>query len=178
MRARVRSLALSTTCAIALGGLGLAAPAPAAASALPLQADRVHAAAYRPASTVTTPRGRAAVRWATRVTHYPTRTCMVFVRTALHVGPRYGTPRIAWAAAHYRHRSRFRAIPAGVPVYTAGSTSPGHIVLSLGNGKVRSTDWPSAGRVGTVRLRTLLRSWGHHYLGWSEDLNGVRVWHR
>jgi len=29
--------------------------------------------------------------------------------------------------------------------------------------------------VGTVRLSTLLRSWNHRYLGWTRDLNGVRV---
>lgn len=126
-----------------------------------------------------TSRGRQAVRWAENRHTWPTRTCMVFVRTALGVSGRYPTPRVAWSAAHHRHRTKhFNRIPAGVPVYTAGRTAPGHIVLSLGNGKVRSTDWPRAGRVGTVKLRTLLRSWHHHYLGWSEDLNGVRVWHR
>lgn len=137
------------------------------------------AAAARPASSLRmTSRGRSAVRWARHRHYWPTRTCMVFVRTALRVSGRYPTPRVAWSAARYRHRTRFDRIPAGVPVYTAGRTAPGHIVLSLGNGRVRSTDWPRAGRVGTVRLSRLLSSWNHHYLGWSEDLNGVRVWHR
>jgi hypothetical protein len=125
-----------------------------------------------------TARGRHAVRWAKHRHYWPTRTCMVFVRTALGVSGRYPTPRVAWSAAHHRHRTAFKRIPAGVPVYTAGRTAPGHIVLSLGHGKVRSTDWPRAGHVATVKLRKLLRSWHHHYLGWSEDLNGVRVWHR
>lgn len=178
MQARVRSLVVGTTCALAIGGVGVTAP-PATAGPSVAQ---VQVAAYGPptkaAADTTTARGRRAVRWAQRVTHFPTRTCMVFVRTALRVGPRYGTPRVAWTNAHYRHHSPLGDIPAGVPVYTAGHTAPGHIVLSLGNGKVRTTDWPRPGRVGTVKLRKLLRSWGHTYLGWSEDLNGTRVWHR
>lgn len=125
-----------------------------------------------------TARSRQAVNRASRYKRWPARTCMVFVRTALGVGPRYGTPRVAWSAARHKHRSRYDRIPAGVPVYTHGRSSPGHIMVSLGRGMVRSTDWPSVGRVGTVRLSTLLRTWGHRYLGWSEDLNGVRVWHR
>ena len=129
-------------------------------------------------SVATTKRGRSAVRWALHKSRWPARTCMVFVRSALRVGPRYSTPRVAWAAAKRRHRTAYRDIPAGVPVYSAGRTAPGHIALSVGGGRGRSTDWPRTGHVGTVSLRKLLRSWGHRYLGWSADLNGVRVWHR
>lgn len=131
-----------------------------------------------PASQVVTQRGKAAIRWASNRSTYPTRRCIVFVRTALKVPGRYGTPRIAFANARHRHHSDFTKIPAGVPVFTAGRTAPGHVVLSLGNGKIRSTDWPRPGRVGTVSLARFLRTWNHRYLGWSEDLNGVRVWRR
>lgn len=131
-----------------------------------------------PAYRVVTKRGKGAIRWANNRSTYPTRRCIVFVRTALKVPGRYATPRIAFAHARHRHHSDFAKIPAGVPVFTAGRTAPGHVVLSLGNGKIRSTDWPRAGRVGTVSLARFLRTWNHRYLGWSEDLNGVRVWHR
>lgn len=174
--------------ALVTGALLVPGPTFAAAStpAAEHQVQQVRAAAghaaqaksRKPAAKVTTKRGRHAVRWATQRSYYPTRRCIVFVRSALQVAGRYGTPRIAWAAAHHRHRTAYRRIPAGVPVFTAGRTAPGHVVLSLGNGRVRSTDWPRNGRVGTVKLSRLLRSWNHHYLGWSEDLNGVRVWHR
>lgn len=196
-----RVLPVTTVLAVALlpavpahAGAGDSAPAPSpgvvvspAPASSYATASRAVSAAHlvasapeaRPAwSMRTTSRGRTAVRWARQHHYWPTRTCMVFVRTALHVSGRYPTPRVAWSAARYRHHSRFDRIPAGVPVYTAGRTAPGHIVLSLGNGRVRSTDWPRPGRVGTVRLSRLLRSWNHHYLGWSEDLNGIRVWRR
>ncbi len=158
----------------AAGAAGAAAPSPAAASTSLVLAspERV------PAAQVVTSRGRAAIRWASQRSSYPTRRCIVFVRTALKVPGRYGTPRIAFAHARHRHRTAFSKIPAGVPVFTAGRTAPGHVVLSLGNGRIRSTDWPRPGRVGTVSLAKFLRTWNHRYLGWSEDLNGVRVWHR
>ncbi len=105
-----------------------------AASGLAVGPQRV------PASQVVTSRGRHAIRWATHRSTYPTRRCIVFVRTALRVPGRYGTPRIAFANARHRHHTEFSKIPAGVPVFTAGRTAPGHVVLSLGNGKIRSTD--------------------------------------
>lgn len=154
-----------------LGGPSTAAPA---ASVTSVAAAPRHV----PTSEIVTSRGRAAMRWAKNRSSYPTRRCVVFVRSALRVPPRYATPRIAFANARKRHHSRYSKIPAGVPVYSAGRTAPGHIVLSLGNGMVRSTDWPRPGRVGTVSLAKLLRTWNHRYLGWTEDLNGVRVWHR
>lgn len=156
------------------GGLALA-PWATDVTAASVAAD---APRRQAASEVVTRRGKSAIRWATSRSSYPTRRCVVFVRTALRVAPRYATPRIAFANARHRHHTAYRKIPAGVPVYSAGRTAPGHIVLSLGNGMVRSTDWPRPGRVGTVSLTRLLRSWNHRYLGWSEDLNGVRVWHR
>jgi hypothetical protein len=121
-------------------------------------------------------RAKRAVWWSLRVTRYPTRTCLMFVRNALQVPRRYGTAMSAWRNAKHRHRTPISRIPAGVPVFSVGASPSGHIVLSLGNGWVRSTDWPRDGRVGSVRLTVLLAKWHHRYLGWSEDLNGVRVW--
>jgi hypothetical protein len=52
----------------------------------------------------------------------------------------------------------------------------GHVALSLGGGKIRSTDWPSKGKVGTTTIATLNRTWTkQRYRGWSEDINGVRL---
>jgi hypothetical protein len=122
-----------------------------------------------------------AIRWALSNARYPTRTCLLFVRNAFQVKRKFGTAHSAWTHAKYRHRAAIAAIagiPAGVPVFTQGASPSGHVVLSLGNGWVRSTDWPRDGMVGTVKLTTLLKKWRHRYLGWSEDLNGVRVWHR
>ena len=124
----------------------------------------------------TSPLALRAISWAAVQTHFPERSCLFFVRIALQAPRRFPTAMSAWAHARYRYRTAIWLIPAGVPVYTQGPSSAGHVVLSLGNGLVRSTDWPRVGEVGTVLLTTLLTTWHHRYVGWSADLDGVRVW--
>lgn len=121
-------------------------------------------------------RADRATRWAASHQRYGQRRCLQFVRIALGVPRKYATARYAWLNAKHRHRSPISQIPVGVPVFTQGDNSAGHVVISLGGGWVRSTDWPKDGRVGNVRLETLLARFQQRYLGWTEDLNGVRVW--
>jgi hypothetical protein len=122
-------------------------------------------------------RADRATRWAATHTRYGQRRCLQFVRLALGVERRYGSARLAWQFAKHRHRSTpYDEIPVGVPVFTQGDNPAGHVVLSLGNGWVRSTDWPEDGKVGNVRLEVLLATFRQRYLGWTEDLNGRRVW--
>jgi hypothetical protein len=40
---------------------------------------------------------------------------------------------------------------------------------------MRSTDCTSSGNVSDADLDWPVRSWGDVYLGWTEDLNGVRL---
>jgi hypothetical protein len=61
--------------------------------------------------------------------------------------------------------------PAGAPVYWAGGRH-GHIAVSVGGGRVRSTDWPTLGQVGEVDINTIGREWGITYRGWSRDFCG------
>lgn len=61
--------------------------------------------------------------------------------------------------------------PAGAPVFWSGGTY-GHVALSLGNGYVRSTDWPSKGYVGNVLITRLSSAWGKRYRGWGADYAG------
>lgn len=75
----------------------------------------------------------------------------------------------AWYAA--RMRETAGNPPAGALVYWGGSQY-GHIAVSLGNGYVRSTDYPFKGRVGTVAIYSITRSWGLSYRGWSRDYAG------
>jgi hypothetical protein len=118
--------------------------------------------------------GSAATAWANRVATFRSGYCLSFARQCFSVAPRYGTAAIAWANTRYRHTS---TPPAAVPVWwTGGSRGYGHVAFSLGGGSLRSTDYPSRGRVGRVSIGTLNRIWGQRYRGWSEDINGVRVW--
>ncbi len=116
-----------------------------------------------------------AISWAEQRTRFPVRACLLFVRVAFGIPKKYYSAHTAWLAAKHRHRTAIADIPAGVPVFTQGRSWAGHIAVSLGGGWVRSTDWPSYGKVGTVRLTTLLATWRQHYLGWTEDLNDVLV---
>lgn len=66
--------------------------------------------------------------------------------------------------------------PRGVPVsWSGGSHGHGHRALSLGNGKIRTTDGNGEGVVATQDLNWPERAWGLHYLGWSETITGVAI---
>lgn len=88
------------------------------------------------------------------------------------LGGSHGVPNAitAWQRSIAKHPGDLHP-PAGVPVYWSGGRD-GHVALSLGNGMIRSTDWPSAGRVGTTSISTLSLAWGKHYLGWAGDTWG------
>jgi hypothetical protein len=121
-----------------------------------------------------------AVERALAATGFASGFCLRFVRTMLGVGPKFETATRAFNATKHRHTT---TPPAGVPVWwDKGRTTAkfpeglGHVALSLGGGKIRSTDWPSRGKVGTTTIAKLNATWTkQRYRGWSEDINGVRV---
>lgn len=77
-----------------------------------------------------------------------------------------------WTHSSSQHTDAANA-PAGVPVYFTPTANPaGHIVLSLGNGLCRSTDWPSSGVTSTVGIQHLADVRGKPALGWTEDYLG------
>lgn len=112
-----------------------------------------------------------AVKRALAATSCDVGMCLAVVRGWLGVPAKYGSAATAWDAA--KQRSSSRTPPAGVPVFWLGGRH-GHIALSLGGGRVRSTDWPR-GKVGTTTISELERRWGYRYVGWSSDLNGVKL---
>ena len=98
--------------------------------------------------------------------------CLHYVSVSL--GGPFGWPHLGFAADAHRHSSALHDDthpPAGVPVFFLGSKF-GHITLSVGNGRVRSTDFPHRGAVGEVGITTLASAWGREYAGWSEDFVG------
>ncbi|HEX3613673.1 MAG TPA: hypothetical protein VHU88_18435 [Sporichthyaceae bacterium] len=102
--------------------------------------------------------------------------CLAFVRTAFKLPSNEGSAIGAWRAARHKHRGDRRP-PAGVPVFwSGGSSGAGHVAVSLGNGWIVSTDQPYTGHISKVRLSTIANDWGLNYLGWTEDLEGVRVY--
>lgn len=125
--------------------------------------------------------GADAIRWAlSKTSWFPTGMCQQFTRMTFNVGSGAPSAAAAWHQANHRHPTNdASSVPKAVPVFwLGGSRGFGHAAVSLGNGLCRSTDWPSAGRVGTARIEDINRAWGQDFQGWSEDINGVTVWEK
>jgi hypothetical protein len=118
--------------------------------------------------------GAAAVAYAKSIRYWPVGYCLKFVRTCFGVGSKYPSAHSAWINAKHKHGPT-SAPPPGVPVYWSGGRY-GHVAMSLGNWKCRSTDWPRRGQVNDVDIRTLAREWGYRYDGWAEDINDQRIY--
>lgn len=114
-------------------------------------------------------RGRTGISRALAQDNNKVNGCLATV--SYWLGGAHGVPNAitAWNRSIAKHPGD-RHPPAGVPVYWGGGV--GHVALSLGNGMIRSTDWPSDGRTGTTSIDTLSFAWGKRYLGWAGDTWG------
>lgn len=82
-----------------------------------------------------------------------------------------------WKSEPISARHTDRNPPRGVPVaFSGGSRGYGHRAVSLGGGKIRSTDMTATGYapgvVGTTTIAQIERSMGVTYTGWSETISG------
>jgi hypothetical protein len=103
--------------------------------------------------------------------------CLQQVRLWCGANARYGDAATAWRNTNDRHPGN-RNPPRGAPVYwTGGTHGYGHIAMSLGNGKIRSTDAGGRGRVATVDLGWIERNWHLKYGGWAWDVNEQTIPH-
>jgi hypothetical protein len=99
--------------------------------------------------------------------------CLRFVRNVFGLPPGEPTAIAAWHEARSKHKGDSQP-PPGVPVFWSGG-GPGHVAVSVGNGWVVTSDFPSAGHVTKVPISLLDAAWHLRYLGWTDDLEGVRV---
>lgn len=101
--------------------------------------------------------------------------CLKWSRQQADIGPLYPDAATAWRHARDRHQGD-RNPPRGAMVYwLGGSNGYGHIAVSLGDGRVRSTDAGGAGRVATVGVGWIGARWGLPYAGWADNVNGVEI---
>ncbi|GLK17748.1 hypothetical protein [Herbiconiux flava] len=112
--------------------------------------------------------------------------CLDFVDWAMgrpgsRLGDNGGPPNGAWTEAkdgyyfsNYKHEGDMYP-PPGVPCYwetgPSGNTA-GHIVISLGDGWCRTTDYAGAASVSTQTIESITRARRGGYLGWTEDYGG------
>lgn len=130
---------------------------------------------------MTAPSGEAAIRNARQFERYQQGMCLKFVRgEAWQVGALYLSAIDAWDGAKWKHPGDRRP-PLGAPCFYRGGQY-GHIVVFTGGRRdlaqrnlMRSTDCRTAGNVSEEDLDWPVRTWGQTYLGWTEDLNGVRL---
>lgn len=129
-------------------------------------------------------RDQAARRAAASTSNIPG-TCQLWTRT------QYGAPSAGdrdrdgdadavdgWKSEPPEARHTDRRPPRGVPVAWAGGRNGfGHRAISLGGGLIRSTDAGGSGRVATVELGWVERTWGLIYLGWSDTITGIPIPH-
>jgi len=105
--------------------------------------------------------------------------CLQQTRTWAGIPARYPDASRAWYNTNDRHPGDSTNVPRGAFVYwTGGSRGFGHIAMSLGGGKVRSTDAGGRGKIATVDIGWVSRVWGLRYAGWSWDCNEVTVPHK
>jgi hypothetical protein len=101
--------------------------------------------------------------------------CLQFTRNAWDVASYYGSARDAWNGAKYKHpTSSTSGVAYGAPLFMDKSTSTyGHVAVYVGSGKMATTDSQK-----TYTYITPVQNWlnaGYHLLGWTEDLNGVKL---
>lgn len=104
--------------------------------------------------------------------------CLREVRECFGVGPAADDAAQAWAdAKHKHHETDPHKIPRNVPVFwTGGSHGHGHIAIGTGDSRVWSTDILRSGYFDRVPVTAIHEKWGLTLVGWTEDLNGERVW--
>jgi hypothetical protein len=115
-----------------------------------------------------------AVKAARSYSSYAVGYCLRWVVTVWQA-PSIGCPDAitSWEWATMKHPGD-RHPPAGAPVYYKGGKH-GHIAVSMGSGRIRSTDCKAAGVVSEADLNWPEKAWGYPYLGWTGDLSKVAL---
>lgn len=100
-------------------------------------------------------------------------TCLKQVRTCYGVGSLYPDAATAWR--HTKFRGSGPAPRGAILWWTGGSDGHGHVALATGDGYCWSTDIRRPGWFNKVPISEIHQKWGLTYVGWSYDINNVRV---
>ena len=105
--------------------------------------------------------------------------CLVYVRETYDIGPKYPSATEGWNASTYKHTDQNFPADAWVPVWFSLSDNPaGHVALRQPDGSIWSASDPTqTSPVHHTSLEDIEQYYGGRltYLGWTEDIEGVRV---
>jgi hypothetical protein len=97
--------------------------------------------------------------------------CLQWSRERAGIPALFPDAATAWRNAFHRHKGD-RDPPRGAMAYwLGGSQGYGHIAVSLGGGRIRSSDANGPGRPATVPLAWVEDHWGMPYAGWADNVN-------
>jgi hypothetical protein len=100
--------------------------------------------------------------------------CLIFVRTCFRVAALAPNAESGYKQAQFKHGTGGTP-PLGVPVWWTNG-GDGHVAISTGDGNCYSTDIKRHGGIDKVAISFITRKWGADYRGWTEDVNGVRIY--
>lgn len=103
--------------------------------------------------------------------------CLQWSREKAGIAAMYPDAATAWRHTLAPHPGAFDPPRGAFAYWTGGSQGYGHIAVSVGQGRVRSTDAGGWGQVATVPLEWVWNHWGLPYAGWAWDVNNVTVPH-
>jgi hypothetical protein len=104
--------------------------------------------------------------------------CLVYARNVFAISPQKPTAWDAWTATQFKHTNRIFPNVA-VPVWfrdASGDAAPGHVAVRMGNGKIYSSPHTMINGYNVLdSIESVEKHYGVRFVGWSEDLNNVRV---
>jgi hypothetical protein len=99
--------------------------------------------------------------------------CEKFVESAWGKTGRYASAITHWGVAVKEKRAHNgKDAPPGAFVFWGGGQY-GHTAISIGGGKVVSTDILRQGKADIVHIDTITKRWGKPYLGWADPDKGT-----
>lgn len=100
--------------------------------------------------------------------------CLKESRLVAGIPAKYPSAISAWNNAKYRHPGKKPPAGAVVPVFFNTSSPYEHVAWALGDGRVVTINGSRWSVYSSIE--TMCRVWRISYFGYSEDLNGVRVY--
>lgn len=82
----------------------------------------------------------------------------------------YATAIAHWNAIKDKHPGDTNAPAGSLVFWSGGSSGAGHVALSLGGGKIVSSDYPRAGITSQTTIDAISNGWGEHYMGWAKPV--------